>query len=74
MTPNWVQSSTINDIGLVYTILDYSDRFLESGTKNALEYECLHEAWKTASDTISCQNNFIMSAIFVVFFAYLPNN
>ena len=29
---------------------------------------------KQPSDTISCQNNFIMSTIFVVFFAYLPSN
>ena len=28
---------------------------------------------KQPSDTISCQNNFIMSTIFVVFFAYLPS-
>ena len=37
--------------GLVYTISDYlsmSDRFPESGTKNAPEYERLHETWKAA--------------------------
>ena len=43
------------------------DRFLESGTKNAPEYKCLYEAWKQPSDTISCENNFITSTIFVVF-------
>ena len=50
------------------------DRFLESGTKNAPEYECLHEAWKQPSDTISCENNFITLGIFVACFAYLPSN
>ena len=29
---------------------------------------------KHHSDTISCQSNFIMSTIFVVFFAYLLSN
>ena len=28
---------------------------------------------KQPSDTISCQNNFITSTIFVIFFAYLPS-
>ena len=48
------------------------DRFPESDTENTPEYECLHEAWKIRkqpSDTIPCQNNFITSIIFVVFFA-----
>ena len=34
----------LHDIGLLFM----PDRFPESGTKNAPEYECLHEAWKTA--------------------------
>ena len=51
------------------------DRFPESGTKNTPEYECLHKAWKSAHcNTILCQNNFITSTIFGVFFAYLPSN
>ena len=32
------------------------------------------EPGKQPSDTISCQNNFITSAIFIVFFPYLPSN
>ena len=50
------------------------DRCPEFGTKNAPEYECLHEAWKQPCDTISCQNNFITSVIFVVFFAYVKQS
>ena len=34
----------LDDIGLLFLL----DRFPESDTKNAPEYECLHEAWKTA--------------------------
>ena len=47
--------------GLVYTMPDH---FPESGTKNAPEYECLHDAW----------NIFITLTIFVAYFAYLPSN
>ena len=50
------------------------DRFPESVTKNAPEYECLRKSEKQPRDTISCQNNFITSNIFVVFFSYLPSN
>ena len=31
-----------------YRITFIPDRFPESGTKNAPQCECLHEAWKTA--------------------------
>ena len=34
----------LEDIGLLFM----PDRFPESGTNNALVYECLNEAWKTA--------------------------
>ena len=33
-----------SDIGLLFM----PDRFPESGTKNAPEYECLHEAWRAS--------------------------
>ena len=60
----------LHDIGLLFM----PDRFPESDTKSTPENECLHEAWRQSSDTISCENNFITSTIFVVFFAYLPRN
>ena len=41
----------LHDIGLLFM----PDRFPESGTINALQYECSHEAWKSTHDTISCQ-------------------
>ena len=40
----FIQRPGLHDIGLLFMV----DRLPESGTKNALEYECLHEAWKTA--------------------------
>ena len=58
------------DIGLFFM----PDRFPESGTRNAPEYKCLHKPRRQPSDSISCQNNFITSTIFVGFVAYLPRN
>ena len=51
-------------------LLFMPDRFHECGIKNDVYMRPV----KQPSDTISCQNNFITSTIFVVFFAYLPRN
>ena len=56
----------LHDIGLLFML----DRFPESGT-NMRVYT---KPGKQPSDTISCQNNFIISTTFVVLFAYLPSN
>ena len=50
------------------------DRFPESGIENARSMSVYTKPEKQPSDTISCQDNFITSSIFVVFFAYLPSN
>ena len=62
---------------LVYTISDYfSCRiiFLNPVQKTLRSMSVYTKPGKQPSDTISCQNNFITSTIFAVFFAYLPIN
>ena len=64
-------------LGLVYTILDYllcRFAFLNPLQKMHWNLSVYTQPGKQPSDTISCQNNFITSVIFVVFFAYLPSN
>ena len=55
----------LHGIGLLFM----PDRFVESGIKNALDYSVYNKPGNQTSDTISYQNNFIMSNIFNVFIA-----
>ena len=61
---------SLYDIGLLFIL----DRFPESGTKTLWSISIYTKPGKQPNDTISCRKNFIMSAIFVVFFAYLPSS
>ena len=60
----------LHDIGLLFML----DRFPEFGTKTLRSMSVNTKPRKQPSDTISCQNNYITSTIFVVFFAYLLSN
>ena len=60
----------LHDIGL----LSMPDRFPESGTKALRSTSVYTKPGKQLSDTISCQNNFLISTIFVAFFAYFSRN
>ena len=60
----------LHDIGLLFM----PDRFPEFGTENALSMSVYTKPGKQPGNTVSFQNNFITSTIFVVFFAYLPSN
>ena len=65
------------DLGLVYTVSDYFScriAFLNLVQKTLPSMSVYTKPGKQPSDTISCQNNFIKSTIFVVFFAYLRRN
>ena len=64
-------------LGLVYTISDYFSyqiTFLNPVKKTLQSMSVYTKPGKQPSDTVSFQNNFITSTIFVVFFAYLPSN
>ena len=50
------------------------DCFPESDTKTLRSMSVYTKSGKLPIDTISCQNNFTMSTIFIVFFAYLLIN
>ena len=50
------------------------DRFPESGTKTPQSISVYMTPGKQPSNTISWQNNFTTSAVFVVFFAYFPSD
>ena len=57
-----------------YRIIFHAGSLPESGTKTLRSMGVYTKPGKQPSDTISCQNNFITSTIFIVFFAYLPSN
>ena len=63
--------------GLVYTISYYClcrIVFLNLVQKPLRTMSVYTKPGKQSSETISCQNNFISSTVFVVSFAYLPSN
>ena len=62
---------------LIYTISDYFScriSFLNPVQKTLRSMSVYTKPGKQPSDTISCQNDFITSTIFIVFFACLPSN
>ena len=50
------------------------DRFPESVQITLRSMSVYTKPGKQPNDTISCQNNFITSAILGIFFSYLPSN